>query len=115
MFLLRALLVWLVIIAVETVHGILRTLLLVPMMGDLAARQISVFTGSLLIFGVAFFLLKWIAARTRLQLLIVGIIWGLLTILFEIALGRLVLKRSLHSGDDSTLCPSAWHDRTNLE
>jgi len=68
MILFRAFAVWLVIIAVETVHGILRTLLLVPMMGDFPARQISVFTGSLLIFGVTLFLIKWIAARTRLQL-----------------------------------------------
>ena len=52
------------------------------------------FTGSLLIFGVTLFLIKWIAARTRLQLLIVGIIWVLLTIIFEIALGRLVLYLS---------------------
>ena len=94
MFLLRALLVWLVIIAVETIHGILRTLLLVPMIGDFLARQISVFNGSLLIFGVTLFLIKWIAARTRLELLIVGIIWVLLTTLFEIALGRLVLNLS---------------------
>jgi hypothetical protein len=94
MFLLRALLVWLVIIAVETVHGILRTLLLVPMMGDFPARQISVFTGSLLIFGVTLFLINWIAARTRRRLLVVGTIWVLLTILFEITLGRLVLNLS---------------------
>ena len=94
MFLLRALVVWLVIIAVETAHGILRTLLLVPMMGDFPARQISVFTGSLLIFGVTLLFIKWIAARTRLQLLIVGTIWVLLTILFEITLGRLVLNLS---------------------
>jgi hypothetical protein len=53
MFLLRALLVWLVIIGVETVHGILRTLVLLPAVGDFRARQISVLTGSVLIFGVA--------------------------------------------------------------
>ena len=94
MFLLRALVVWLVIIAVETVHGILRTLLLVPMMGDFPARQISVFTGSLLIFGVTLLFINWIAARTALQLLMVGTIWVLLTILFEITLGRLVLDLS---------------------
>lgn len=94
MFLLRALVVWLVIIAVETVHGILRTLLLVPMMGDFPARQISVFTGSLLIFGVTHLFINWIAARTTLQLLMVGTIWVLLTILFEITLGRLVLDLS---------------------
>jgi hypothetical protein len=94
MFLLRALVVWLVIIAVETVHGILRTLLLVPMMGDFPARQISVFTCSLLIFGVTLLFINWIAARTTLQLLMVGTIWVLLTILFEITLGRLVLDLS---------------------
>jgi len=94
MFLLRALVVWLVIIAVETVHGILRTLLLVPMLGDFPARQISVFTGSLLIFGVTLLFIKWIAARTRLELLVVGTIWVLLTILFEITLGRLLLDLS---------------------
>ena len=94
MFLLRALVVWLVIIAVETVHGILRILLLVPMMGDFPARQISVFTGSLLIFGVTHLFINWIAARTTLQLLMVGTIWVLLTILFEITLGRLVLDLS---------------------
>ena len=86
MLLVRAFAVWLVLIAVETVHGILRTLLFVPVMGDLQARQVSVFTGSLLIFGVTLFLIRWIAAKTRLQFFGVG-----LTILFEIGLGRLVL------------------------
>ena len=94
MFLLRAFAVWLVIIAVETVHGILRTLLLVPMMGDFPARQFSVFTGSLLIFGVTLSLINWIATKTTLQLLIVGLLWVALTVLFEITLGRLVLDLS---------------------
>ncbi len=94
MFLLRALVVWLVIIAVETIHGILRTLLLVPMMGDFPARQISVFTGSFLIFGVTLFFINWIAAKTTLQLLIVGVLWVALTVIFEITLGRLVLDLS---------------------
>ena len=94
MFLLRAFLVWCIIIAVETVHGILRTLLLVPMMGDFPARQVSVFTGSLLIFGVAYVFTPWIKAQNKRQLLIVGMIWVLLTILFEFALGRLVLNLS---------------------
>jgi len=92
MFLRRAFLVWCIIIAVETVHGILRSLLLVPMMGDFPARQISIFTGSLLIFGVTLFLIKWIAAKTRLQLVGVGLLWVVLTVLFEISLGRLALS-----------------------
>ena len=41
MVLIRAFLVWLVIIAAETVHGILRGVLLVPIVGDLPARQVG--------------------------------------------------------------------------
>jgi hypothetical protein len=91
MVLIRAFLVWLVIIAAETVHGILRGVLLVPIVGDLPARQIGVLIGSLLIFAVAYLFIRWIAARTKLQFLAVGLLWVVLTILFEIGLGRLVL------------------------
>jgi hypothetical protein len=90
----RAVLVWLVIIAIETVHGILRTLLLVPLVGDFPARRVSVFTGSLLIFGVAYVFVRWIGAKTRVRLLGVGLLWVVLTVLFEIALGRYALGLS---------------------
>lgn len=91
---LRAFLVWLVIIAVEAVHGVLRTLLLVPVMGDFPARRVSVLTGSLLVFGVASMFVRWIAAQTRLRLLAVGLLWVVLTVLFEIGLGRYALGLS---------------------
>jgi len=91
MVLIRAFLVWLVIIAAETVHGILRGVLLVPIVGDLPARQIGVLIGSLLIFAVAYLFIRWMAAKTKLQFLTVGLLWVVLTILFEIGLGRLVL------------------------
>ena len=91
MALIRAFLVWLVIITAETVHGILRGVLLVPTVDDLPARQIGVLVGSLMIFGVAYLFIRWIAARTTLQLLVVGLLWVVLTVLFEIGLGRLVL------------------------
>jgi hypothetical protein len=94
MLLLRAFAVWLVIIAVETVHGILRTMLLVPLVGDLPARQIGVLVGSFLIFAVACLCIRWIAATTKLRLLGVGVLWTVLTVLFEIGLGRLVLDLS---------------------
>lgn len=94
MFLLRAFAVWLIIIAVETGHGVLRALLLVPIVGDFSARQLSVFTGSLLIFIVTLLLIKWIDAKSTLQLIIVGALWVILTILFEVMLGRLVLDLS---------------------
>lgn len=91
MVLIRAFLVWLVIIAAETVHGILRGVLLVPIVGDLPARQIGVLIGSLLIFAVAYLFIRWMAVRTRLQFLAVGLLWVVLTVLFEFGLGRLVM------------------------
>ena len=88
---LRSLLVWLVIIGVETIHGILRGLFLVPLIGDFPARRVSVFTGSGLIFLVTYVFIRWIAATTKVQLVFVGLMWVVLTILFEFGLGRFVL------------------------
>lgn len=62
-----------------------------PIVGDLPPRQIGVLIGSLLIFGVAYLFIRWVAARTPPQLLAVGLLWVVLTALFEIGLGRLVL------------------------
>ena len=45
----RAFAIWLLLITAEVVHGIVRTLVLTPAVGDFRARQIGVFTGSLLI------------------------------------------------------------------
>ena len=59
-------------------------------MGDFPAPQIGVLIGSLLIFLVAYCCIRWIAARTP-QLLGVGLLWVVLTVLFEVGLGRLVL------------------------
>ncbi len=88
---LRAVAVWLVIIAAETVHGILRGLLLVPLVGDHPARQIGVLIGSLIIFAVAYLCVPWIATPTKIQILGVGLLWVVLTILFEVVLGYFVL------------------------
>jgi hypothetical protein len=54
MLLLRAFAVWFVIIAVGAVHGVLRGLLLAPLVGDLPARQMGVPIGSLFVFAVAY-------------------------------------------------------------
>jgi hypothetical protein len=142
----RALAVWLLIILAESIHGTLRTLLLVPVVGDFPARQISVFTGAVIIFAIAWVTHRWMfapstgprhveavipsaavknchsgvgwsrgfephAARLRNSLpmqgqarparwnpsfpaeaahLIIGTLWVILTITFEITLGRLL-------------------------
>jgi hypothetical protein len=94
MILLRAVAVWLLIILIESIHGIFRTLLLAPWMGDFPARQFGVFTGSLLILTAAYLSIRWLRAETTGALIAVGFTWLVLTVLFEVGLGRFVLHLS---------------------
>jgi len=86
----RAFVVWVLIIAAETVHGVLRQLLLVPVVGDLRARQIGVLIGSAIILAIAWALARWLDARSLRAQLAVGAVWVSLTVCFEYALGRLL-------------------------
>ncbi|MDD3761933.1 MAG: hypothetical protein PHP86_01395 [Nevskiales bacterium] len=83
----RALAVWALIAVVETVHGVLRQLLVVPLIGDLPARQLGVVVGSLLILGVAWFTAPWLALRTPRAQLQAGALWVVLMAVFEVVLG----------------------------
>jgi hypothetical protein len=87
----RSIEVWLVISAAEVIHGVARTVFLQPFVGDFPARQISVFTGSLIIVGIAFLFRRWIGATDLRDCAIVGATWVVLTVGFEIFLGRVVL------------------------
>jgi hypothetical protein len=87
----RALLVWLVIIVAESVNGTLRTLYLAPVIGDFPARRVGVFIAIAIIFGITLAFTRWMGARTRTQLLGIGLLWVVLTVTFEFALGRGVL------------------------
>ncbi len=65
--------------------------LLVPIVGDFRARQIGVFVGSLIILVLTYLFVRWIRAGSAVRLFAVGGLWLVLTVLFEFALGRLVL------------------------
>jgi hypothetical protein len=86
--LLRAALVWLVLVIAETVHGIARTVWLAPVVGDFRARQIAVFSGSVLIVLIVTLTIRWMQVSTRPRLIAVGILWVVLTVGFEIGVGR---------------------------
>jgi hypothetical protein len=82
------------IILVEVLHGIARAMFLAPAIGDFRARQVAVFTGSLLILVVAALFIRWIRPARAAEAVWVGIVWLVLTLAFEIAFGRLVAHAS---------------------
>lgn len=90
----RVLAVWLILMMVEVIHGTLRTLLLAPRVGDFAARQVSVFTGSLLILLTTYLLMGWMRILKRSALVQVGVVWLVLTVAFELGIGHYVAGRS---------------------
>lgn len=85
--LIRILAVWMLIMLVETVHGALRAIFLAPRIGDLAARQIGVVIGSLLIFAIAVATLRWMRVGTSRAQILAGVVWAGLTLAFEVLLG----------------------------
>ena len=91
MYLVRAFAVWLLIMFAESVHGTLRQLFLAPIVGDFASRRITFFVGMLLIFVITYFFIRWIRVETFLSLFAVGLLWAILTLLFEFGLGFFVL------------------------
>ena len=84
----RAIGIWLTLIAVESIHGVMRRLFLEPQLGDLRARQVSVFTGAVLIMLVFWFTLKWLGPQPVRRWWTFGLLWLALTLMFEIGLGR---------------------------
>ncbi|MBD2465035.1 hypothetical protein H6G89_28930 [Oscillatoria sp. FACHB-1407] len=90
MIFLKGFIIWLVLMLVESLHGMARMLWLVPRIGDLPARQISLLTGSLLILVITVLFVRWLHASRVSQLIGVGLLWAVLTIGFEIGLGRML-------------------------
>jgi len=70
------------LIAVEILHSIARGGLLVPLVGEFRSNQIGVFTGSLIILGIALVSVRWIGAARASELPGIGVLWLVLTLAF---------------------------------
>lgn len=86
--LLRSLAVWGVIMVAEVLHGVARGLWLVPRVGEVRARQLGVAIGSVIILGLALAFAPWLNVTHPRTLFRFGMLWVLLTLGFEVALGR---------------------------
>lgn len=90
----KAMLIWLMFIVAESLNGTIRELWLVPVLGDVRAHQVAFITGSILILTIATLFIRWLGASRMSQLFMVGFLWLVLTVTFEIVLGRFILGYS---------------------
>lgn len=90
----KAIAVFVLIAIAETLHGMLRMKYLNRPLGDRRARQLGVLTGSLLIVLISWFLVPWIGPRTVADTFLIGGLWLVLMLSFDIGLGRYVFHAS---------------------
>jgi hypothetical protein len=93
----KAFAVWLLVMAVEFVHGTVRWILLRPHVGEFRSGQIGVFTGSVIFLLVVYLCLPWMGARDNQECLLIGSLWLLLTLIFELSFGHYVMHRPWES------------------
>ncbi|XZE56230.1 hypothetical protein SH139x_002326 [Planctomycetaceae bacterium SH139] len=90
----RGTVAWLLLIAAEIVHGVVRGIFIQPLVGQFRANQIGVFTGSAIILCIAYLTVNWVGAKTRSQALLIGALWLVMTVAFEILFGIFVMQLS---------------------
>ncbi len=91
----RAVAVWAGILVLAFANGALREFLLIPWLGRPAAL---VFSGSLLsvvVFVVTLLTIRWIAVATDGQALSVGVLWLVVTLVFEFGFGARVQHKPI--------------------
>jgi hypothetical protein len=103
MILLRSIAIWLIFIVIESINGTIRTLWLVPLLGDLRAHQISFVTGSLLILTIATIFVSWLKISSLSRSIGIGVLWMLLTAVFEVGLGGYLAIHG-HKSRLTTIC-----------
>ncbi len=82
-------LIWLLIMLVETVHGVLRGVFMVPRLGEAAAEQVGWPVAAILVMVISVSAIRWTGLTATAPLLRLGAAWALLTLLFEIVIGLL--------------------------
>ena len=79
--------------ALEMAHGVFRVRVLNPRCGDRRARRVGVFTGSLLLFGLAWLSSPWVHPDgSRTGAMVTGGVWLLLLLALDIGVGRWVFR-----------------------
>jgi len=91
--LLRALAVWLGILALASLNGALRDLVITPRLGDPAARAISTVLLCALVLLVTWLTLTWIGPKTRADTIAIGGLWVGCTLAFEFLAGHYLLRK----------------------
>lgn len=85
----KAFAVWVAILVLAVVNGTLREVVLIPRIGTACGLILSGLLLSLFILGATYLSLPWLGVRSPVQLLLIGLCWLALTLVFEFSFGLL--------------------------
>ena len=89
----KAIVVWLLILALAFANAALREAVLVPWIGKVRGLTLSGLILSALVLGVAYLTLPWIGAVRAIELFAVGIGWLVFTLSFDLLMGAIQGER----------------------
>jgi len=93
--LLYPLLFWFLLVVLAIVNGTIRVAFFLSPFGDLVAHQLSCLTGiTLFLFAMYFFFKKAKLAYSSRELLVMGVCWTVMTVLFEFGFGHYIMGNS---------------------
>ena len=95
MIYLYALITWFILVILAIINGSIRNFIYQPYTGELPAHQISTIIFCLLILAAAYVFLSLLKKTlTKTQLILIGLFWLVLTILFEFIFQHYVMAKS---------------------
>lgn len=90
----KPVIIWLSFIPIAIANGLLREKCLVPLFGPPMAQSLSGISLGLLYFLLVYHTLPWFGALPPRQYWRIGLVWLIMTILFEFLFGRFVARKS---------------------
>ena len=89
----RAIVIWLVLLTVAVLNGGFREGVLVPRLGRAVAQGVSTLMLSALIVVIGWISLPWIAPSTLQEAWTIGLMWVALTLAFEFLAGHFIFGK----------------------
>jgi hypothetical protein len=84
----KAIAIWLAILALAVANGVLREAVFIPWLGKSPGLVLSGILLSAVILAVTFVSLPWVGAQRLSELIGIGLGWFVLTLAFELSFGR---------------------------
>ena len=94
MIAIRALAVWGLLLVAMVLLGWVRERFVRRWLGEPTARQAGTALAMIVVLGITTWLIGWVGADEPAEQLAVGLLWVTLTVGFEFAMGRCILKLS---------------------